>query len=83
MYSVNNDEDVEFDNEFYAEAERIVLERENEMSSDVYEENEAINGAITYEEVHRIVTKLKNKKACGIDEVPNEVLKNNDVIYIY
>ena len=35
-----------FYNEFYIEAERIVRDKEHEMSSATYDENEDINGHI-------------------------------------
>ncbi len=38
--------------------------------------NEHINGDITFEEVDKMINKLKTNKACGIDAIPNEVLKN-------
>ena len=38
MYSVNNDDYMNFDNEFYIEAERIVRDKEHEMSSATYDE---------------------------------------------
>ena len=38
--------------------------------------NEAINKNFTYDEVILIIRKLRNNKACGIDNVINEQLKN-------
>ena len=62
LYSLNNDDYVHFDNEFYMEAERIVRDKEHEMSSATYDENEDINGHITYDEVFKTVNKLKKNK---------------------
>ena len=37
-----------------------------------------LNVEITEDEVSRIVSKLKNRKAVGIDNIPNEILKNKN-----
>ena len=39
--------------------------------------NEHINRPFTQDEVVTLIKKLKNKKACGIDNVINEYLKNS------
>ena len=38
-----------------------------------------LNDRISYDEVEKVISKLKNNKACGIDNISYEVLKNNDI----
>ena len=38
-----------------------------------------LNDRISYDEVEKVISKLKNDKACGIDNISNEVLKNKDI----
>ena len=33
----------------------------------------------SYDEVEKVISKPKNKKACGIDNISNEVLKNKNI----
>ncbi len=40
------------------------------------------NVPITLEEIQIFVSKLKNQKATGIDRIPNEVLKQEDIMGI-
>ena len=47
---------------------------ENEMYDNV-RLNDTFNGPINYNEVKKFILCSKNKKACGIDRIPNEVLK--------
>lgn len=72
--------DVIFDNDFLVEVENDVQAREHVMASDMYRKNGSINGEITLGEVEQSVNKLKCKKACGIDNIPNEVLRNPDIV---
>ena len=50
------------------------------MSEPLYNSNMALNGRILYDEVFKHVMKAKNNKAVGFDDIPNEVLKNNNTI---
>ena len=43
--------------------------------------NSDLNTDIQYLEVDKVVQNLKNNKATGIDSIPNEILKNNNVIH--
>ena len=45
-------------------------------NADIGSINEDINMDFTYEEVKKLICKLKNGKACGIDHIRNEFLKN-------
>jgi ssDNA-binding Zn-finger/Zn-ribbon topoisomerase 1 len=81
LYNQNNNVN-DFDELFYREAIRIVNERELEMEREQYDENGEINGDITLDELRLFLAKLKNKKACGIDGIPNEILKNPKIINI-
>ena len=49
--------------------------REEEMEHNDYEENPELNRPLSFDEIEKMVMKLKNDKAAGIDSIPNEVLK--------
>ena len=46
----------------------------------VAESDMELNKPITYEEVKKSVDKSKEKKAAGVDNITNELLKNNEII---
>ena len=52
---------------------------ENNMSQPDYTSNVSINGVITFHEIDKVISRLKAKKAVGLDLIPNEVLKFPDV----
>ena len=52
------------------------------MSQEEVTECSYINADITYEEVEQVVRSLKPNKSPGIDGIPNEVLKQKDVILL-
>ncbi len=54
--------------------------RETHMENPLNEENPKLNGPISYDEIEKIIIKLKINKSSGIDQIPNEVLKNHDVM---
>ncbi len=49
------------------------------MSNENYVHNTALNEPISYDEIEKVVLKLKAKKACGIDKIPNEVIKCKEI----
>jgi len=52
------------------------------MADIAYPENAELNQDIANDEIVLMVCKLKNNKACGIDGIPNEILKQRGVISI-
>ena len=46
-----------------------------------------LNEQLSYDEVEKAVRKLQNGKSPGLDNIPNEILKNKEVImclwYLY
>ena len=72
-------ENNEFDEAFYQNIMTIAHERERDMEND---ENNEINNALIRNEVVAIPNKLKYKKACGIDGIPNEILKLPGIVNI-
>ncbi len=56
--------------------------REAQMENPLYEENPELNGPISFDEIEKIINKLKINKSSGIGQIPNEVLKNHDVILL-
>ena len=55
---------------------------ESNMLDPLYIPNQVLNKNFTFEEVKFHVTKSKNKKATGVDNIPYEVLKNDHVIAV-
>ncbi len=54
--------------------------REVEMNDSTYIENSKLDCSVSYDEVEKIVNKRKLNKSGGINQIPNEVLKNHDVM---
>ena len=69
-----------FDNDFYNQAKQMKHQREQEMTAGDYEMNQEINIDISYDEVEKIIGNLKYKKAVGFDGIPNEALKQPEVV---
>jgi hypothetical protein len=61
-----------FDNEF---EERIEDENREIASKNTGSEGGRLNEKITFEEVRKIIGRLENGKAAGIDEINNEIIK--------
>ncbi len=76
----NVDHESNFDDKFYDECISQKEHIENNMKDPLYEQNKVLNAGISLEEVRKCVLKSRNKKATGIDEIPNEVLKHENVI---
>lgn len=74
LYNAPNTND--FDDNFL----NVILEQKLRIESNLTETNDYINRSISYDEIENIIMHLKNKKSVGIDNIPNEVLKNKDVI---
>ncbi len=68
--------------EFYRNIMNLKQIREAHMEHPLYEENPELNGAISFDEIEKIIYKLKINKSSGIDQIPNEVLKNHDVMLL-
>ncbi len=75
---LNRPESVDFDDDFYNEC----MQQKIEMEQDDHDINPDLNAPITLAEIQSFVRKLKKQKATGIDRIPNEVLKRNDIIVI-
>ncbi len=69
------DASTNYDNQFYTEAINHKNQLDEEMSYPSYDNNELLNYDITFEELERVVNRLKKNKACGFDCIPNEFLK--------
>ncbi|VDH91189.1 Hypothetical predicted protein [Mytilus galloprovincialis] len=52
------------------------------MLDPLFIENEELNSAITIDGIRRLVSRTKNGKSCGIDNIPYEVLKTENVIAV-
>ena len=57
-------------------------DRENEITTDNYECDNFLNERILLLELKETIAKLKSGKATGLDQIPNEVIKN-DVLLPY
>ena len=74
--------DKDFDIEFYNSCLIDKMVYEESMKDPLYVENPALNQNFTLAEVEKMVLKRKNKKAMGVDRIPNEILKNKNVIQL-
>ncbi len=52
---------------------------ESDMSGPEYIENIYINEDILYNEVNQVINTLWRNKAVGIDQIPNEIIKYDDI----
>ncbi len=78
----NPKEHSEFDHLFLSQCIKDKEFREQSMLEPLYVCNIMVNSDISYEEVKHCIGKAKNKKACGIDHIPNEILKSENVINV-
>ena len=53
--------------------------KETEIIQNGYECNTFLNSCLSYDELEKVISRLKNNKAIGCDGIPNEVLCNYDV----
>ena len=63
------------DKDFDRHVSDYMVMMENNMVDPLYQTDVKLNKNITEDEVVKIIQKLKNKKAMGIDMVPNEIIK--------
>jgi len=78
----NSGTNVNMADQFYNEVVNLINQRENEMDMDMFEENAELNGDVSFDEMEQMISRLKAGKACGVDGIPNEVLKNRNVMII-
>jgi exonuclease III len=69
-----------FDQEFYNTCQIDKMVYEESMKDDLYVENPRLNHEFSMKELESVISKCKNKKAVGVDLIPNEVLKNKNVV---
>ena len=67
-----------YDKDFYETAMTYIDQYETNAP---VENNAIINGNITFGETVKIITKLKSKKAVGVDYIPNEIIKQPGLHY--
>jgi exonuclease III len=67
---------------FEKEQKDYVQMKEERMLDPLYQSEQTMNSDLTLDEVKNAVYKTKNKKAVGVDVLPNEVLKNNSIVVI-
>ncbi len=77
LFNVNNDV---YDDQFKTEVLDTKSHLERGMLDPLYTPNITLNRPIEIDEVRKAVGQAKNGKAMGMDNVPNEVLKNENVI---
>ena len=64
----------------YIKDENLMFE--NVMLDPLFDSSNVLNSDFTFEEVEQATFKSKNKKAVGIDKLPNEILKNHHIIVV-
>ncbi len=67
--------DNNFDDNFYNEILELLRNAENRMNDHLYVPNASLNKNFSANEIEKVIDRLKNRKAPGIDNIPNEVLK--------
>ncbi len=67
--------DTNFDDNFYNEILELLRNAENRMNDPLYVPNASLNKNFSANEIEKVIDRLKNRKAPGIDNIPNEVLK--------
>ena len=72
----NVPENTGFDQTFY---EDVVTHR-NLIEGNMVETNDFVNEEISFDEIEKAISELKAKKSVGIDNIPNEIIKNHDVM---
>ena len=50
------------------------------LNTDGVDENVYSNDVISFDEIEKTIVKRKSGKACGLDGIPNEILKNRKVV---
>ena len=80
LYSHGTESMENFDEEFYRNITHHKQNLENNLSDPLYEQNQQLNKNFTFTEVKNAVMKGKNKKATGIDNIPYDVLKHDNII---
>ena len=71
---------LDFDNDHFNFVKSEKHTREHHMESHMFECNDELNCDITGEEISDIVMRSKSSSACGLDEIPYNVLKYPIVI---
>ena len=67
-----------FDNTFLEESR----EQKDFLEENMSNVNEVLNRPLEFGEIEVVIAKLKKRKATGLDNIPNEVLKNNSVMIV-
>jgi hypothetical protein len=67
---------------FYQNVMYVKETRESDMNNPEYKENPELNGPLSFDEIGKIINKLKLNKASGIDNIPNFVLTKHDVKFL-
>ncbi len=78
--SLFNCNDGVFNEPFLDQVKSVKAHREREMQEPLYISNNFLNKTLELEEIRNVVNKSKNGKASGVDGIPNEVLKNENMI---
>lgn len=82
LYNRPEGENDNFDNVFHESVKRLKANMEEQMNAPGYTENVFLNDHIGYDEIEKVIEKLKGGKAMGIDFIPNEVLKSTSLIFL-
>ncbi len=75
-----NDNNGIYDDDFLRDILSTKAHLERNMQDPLFTSNMSLNNSLSLEEVRKVVKKSKLGKACGTDSIPNEVLKNENMI---
>ena len=82
LYECPQDVEENFDTDFYNGIITEKMRWEEQMESANYQCNQELNKQISFHEIELVVRNLKSKKSTGVDNIPNEVLKNHNVMLL-
>ncbi len=68
--------------EFYNNITNLKQVREAQIDNSIDVENIELNGQISFDEIEKIINKLKINKSFEIDQIPNEVFINHNVMLL-
>ncbi len=80
LYTGKSQQDEHFDDVFLDTANQQRIHLEQQMLEPLFIQNKSLNKNFTIEEIKKCVNKAKNNKAVGIDRIPYEILRYDNII---
>ena len=74
--------DSTYDDEFLQNSKRVRNDIKNNIRENNYQCNVVLNKEVSIDEIQKVISKLKNNKSVGNDQIPNEVIKCRTYRYL-